>query len=86
LKPGGSTGHGGGRFQHFSSLRRMKNDHCGYTRFSTKPEMNPALDTFIIFAKPSWLERPLVLIVQAISTILLLLYLILPEPRTGGDI
>ncbi|HJY07619.1 MAG TPA: alternative oxidase, partial [Bryobacteraceae bacterium] len=68
----------GGALQHLHSLRRMESDH-GWIRALLDEAENERMHlmTFINIAKPSWLERLLVIIAQGVFyNAFFLLYLI----------
>lgn len=76
----------GGMLQHLKSLRTMQPDR-GKIRILLDEAENERMHlmTFIAIAKPTWLERWLVLIVQGVMfNIYFLLYLL--SPRTGHRI
>lgn len=72
----------GGMLQHLKSLRTMKNDRGKIKTLIDEAENERMhLMTFVQIAKPTWLERMIVLIVQGLMfNIYFLLYLI--SPRT----
>lgn len=68
----------GGALQHLHSLRRMESDH-GWIRTLLDEAENERMHlmTFIRIARPSWLERGLVIIAQGVFyNLFFLLYLI----------
>lgn len=71
----------GGVLQHLKSLRTMQNDQ-GRIRVLLDEAENERMHlmTFVLIAKPTWLERMLVLIVQGMMfNIYFFLYLITPK-------
>jgi ubiquinol oxidase len=73
----------GGTLQHLKSLRTMKNDHGKIKTLLDEAENERMhLMTFLVIAKPTWLERMIVLIVQGLMcSFYFLLYLITPKTR-----
>jgi ubiquinol oxidase len=71
----------GGTLQHLKSLRTMKNDHGKIKTLLDETENERMhLMTFLEIAKPTWLERMIVLIVQGLMcSFYFLLYLITPK-------
>lgn len=71
----------GGALQHLKSLRTMKNDRGKIKTLLDEAENERMhLMTFVLIAKPTWLERVLVLLVQGLMfNLYFLLYLITPK-------
>ena len=71
----------GGALQHLKSLRTMKNDRGKIKTLIDEAENERMhLMTFVKIAKPTWLERMIVLIVQGLMfNLYFLLYLITPK-------
>lgn len=71
----------GGALQHLKSLRTMKNDQGKIQELLAEAENERMhLMTFVEMAKPTWLERIIVLIVQGVMfNLYFLLYLITPK-------
>jgi len=71
----------GGVLQHLKSLRTMQNDQGRIRALLDEAENERMhLMTFVLIAKPTWLERMLVLIVQGLMfNCYFLLYLITPK-------
>jgi ubiquinol oxidase len=71
----------GGVLQHLKSLRTMQTDHGKIRTLLDEAENERMhLMTFVLIAKPTWLERVLVLLVQGLMfNLYFLLYLITPK-------
>lgn len=71
----------GGALQHLKSLRTMKNDQGKIHELLAEAENERMhLMTFVEIAKPTWLERIIVLMVQGVMfNLYFLLYLITPK-------
>lgn len=70
----------GGMLQHLKSLRAMKNDQ-GRIRVLLDEAENERMHlmTFVLIAKPTWVERMIILVVQGLMfNLYFLLYLITP--------